>query len=72
MTETAIQAHESGALGSERIRRILQQNGLEVAGERWALLERWAELLRDHNQRINLVSRKEEGLIWEKHLLPCL
>ena len=72
MTKTAIQARESGTLGSERIRRILQQNGLEVAGERWALLERWAELLRDHNQRINLVSRKEEGLIWEKHLLPCL
>ena len=72
MTETTAQASESPTLAPERIRRILQQNGLEVAESRWALLERWAELLREHNQRINLVSRKEEGVIWEKHLLPCL
>lgn len=72
MTETTAQASESPTLAPERIRRILQQNGLEVAESRWALLERWAELLHEHNQRINLVSRKEEGVIWEKHLLPCL
>ena len=72
MIETTIEIPEFGTLAPERVRRILQQNGLEVADERWALLERWAELLRDHNQRVNLVSRKEEGLIWEKHLLPSL
>lgn len=72
MTETTIEIPEFETLAPERVRRILQQNGLEVADERWALLERWAELLCDHNQRVNLVSRKEEGLIWEKHLLPSL
>jgi len=72
MTETANPTHESGTLAPERVRRILQQNGLDVPDERWALLECWAELLRDHNQRINLISRKEEGVIWEKHVLPCL
>ena len=66
MTETTIEIPEFGTLAPERVRRILQQNGLEVADERWALLERWAELLRDHNQRVNLVSRKEEGGRWPR------
>ena len=36
------------------------------------MLEEWADLLLNYNQEINLVSRKETDLLWEKQILHCL
>ena len=54
------------------VRRICLQNDLEISDTQWQLLEKWATLLLDVNQNVNLISRKETDLLWEKQILPCL
>ena len=36
------------------------------------MLEKWAALLLEVNQNVNLISRKETEFLWEKQILPCL
>ena len=43
-----------------------------VSAEAWAILEDWAERLRDWNQKINLISRKDIDHLEERHLAHCL
>ena len=38
----------------------------------WAVLERWAVLLREWNEKINLISRKDIEHLEERHLSHCL
>ena len=54
------------------VRQICLDNGLIIKDLQWQLLEEWAELLLNYNQEINLVSRKETDLLWEKQILHCL
>jgi 16S rRNA (guanine527-N7)-methyltransferase len=54
------------------VRRICLENDLEISDTQWQLLEKWATLLLDVNQNLNLISRKETDLLWEKQILPCL
>ena len=54
------------------VRRICLENDLEISNPQWQLLEKWATLLLDVNQNVNLISRKETDLLWEKQILPCL
>ena len=54
------------------VRRICLENDLEISDTQWQLLEKWATLLLDVNQNVNLISRKETDLLWEKQILPCL
>ena len=54
------------------IRQICLDNGLIIKDPQWQLLEEWADLLLNYNQEINLVSRKETDLFWEKQILHCL
>ena len=54
------------------VRRICLENDLEISDTQWQLLEKWATLLLDVNQNVNLISRKEADLLWEKQILPCL
>ncbi|MEO0794831.1 MAG: 16S rRNA (guanine(527)-N(7))-methyltransferase RsmG [Verrucomicrobiota bacterium] len=44
----------------------------EVDDASWAQLEEWARLMRDWNEKINLVSRKDIERLEEKHLAHCL
>ncbi len=48
------------------VRRICLENDLEISDTQWQLLEKWATLLLDVNQNMNLISRKETDLLWEK------
>ncbi|MBF0286374.1 MAG: 16S rRNA (guanine(527)-N(7))-methyltransferase RsmG [SAR324 cluster bacterium] len=57
---------------SVKIRHILDANQIFIAETQWALLQQWVELLREHNQKINLISRNDADQIWEKHILPSL
>ena len=57
---------------STEVRQICFDNGLIIPDPQWQLLEDWADLLLNYNQEINLISRKEKDLIWEKQILHCL
>jgi 16S rRNA (guanine527-N7)-methyltransferase len=59
-------------LTAENVRRICLENGLNISDSRWQLLEKWAALLLEVNQKVNLISRKETEFLWEKQILPCL
>ncbi len=54
------------------VRQICLVNGLIIPNSQWQLLEEWAYLLLNYNQEINLISRKETDLLWEKQILHCL
>ncbi len=54
------------------VRRICFENGLDISDSQWQLLEKWAALLLEVNQNVNLISRKETEFLWEKQILPCL
>ncbi|HYM19862.1 MAG TPA: 16S rRNA (guanine(527)-N(7))-methyltransferase RsmG [Candidatus Kapabacteria bacterium] len=51
---------------------IVQTNGLRLDTKRSALLEQYAHLLKEQNGKVNLISRKDEENIFEKHLLHSL
>ena len=59
-------------LKSTEVRQICFDNGLIIPDTQWQLLEDWADLLLNYNQEINLISRKETNLFWEKQILHCL
>ena len=43
-----------------------------ILEDTWPILERWAELLREWNTKINLISRKDIDALEERHLVHCL
>ena len=49
-----------------------QQLCPNVSEGAWPVLERWAELLREWNAKINLISRKDIDALEERHLVHCL
>jgi 16S rRNA (guanine527-N7)-methyltransferase len=51
------------------LRTIVQKNGLPITDIQLAKLSQYAKLLKEWNQRINLISRKDEVNIWPNHLL---
>ena len=59
-------------LNPSEVRQICLDNGLIIPDPQWHLLEEWADLLMNYNQKINLISRKETYLLWEKQILHCL
>lgn len=50
----------------------LQTHFPDLPAETWARLETWAALMREWNEKINLVSRKDIDRLEEKHLAHCL
>ena len=62
----------SDPLRADDIRQICLKNGLEIIENQWRLLNKWTNLVLEINQKVNLISRKETNLIWEKQILPCL
>ena len=54
------------------VRRICLENRLDISDSQWQLLEKWAALLLEVNQNVNLISRKETEFLWEKQILTCL
>ena len=59
-------------LKSIDIRQICLKNDLQISDSQWKLLEKWAVMLLEANQQVNLISRKEIDLLWEKQILSCL
>ena len=50
----------------------LQAQFPSVAGSQWSLLEQWAQLIREWNAKINLISRKDIDFLELRHLTHCL
>jgi len=65
-------SENQNSLNPTEVRQICLENGLIIKDPQWQLLEEWADLLLKYNQEINLVSRKETDLLWEKQILHCL
>jgi 16S rRNA (guanine527-N7)-methyltransferase len=56
----------------ELLAEICDRNGLSLSSTQLAELTRYGELLRETNQVVNLISRKDEENILEKHILHSL
>lgn len=54
------------------LRTYAQKRGLVIEDHQLLQLERFVDLLKEWNQKINLISRKDEDNIWERHILHCL
>ncbi|MCX6137584.1 MAG: 16S rRNA (guanine(527)-N(7))-methyltransferase RsmG [Ignavibacteriales bacterium] len=51
------------------IELVLTQNGLSFQTSQVQQLHRYVEMLLDWNKKINLISRKDEELVWTNHIL---
>jgi 16S rRNA (guanine527-N7)-methyltransferase len=56
----------------EKIKHIFESNGCEINESQYLLFEKYAALLLEENKKVNLISRKDEGKIWENHILHSL
>jgi 16S rRNA (guanine(527)-N(7))-methyltransferase RsmG len=54
------------------VRTACAQNGLELSDEQLQMLEEYALRLIEWNQKINLISRRDEENFWTRHILHCL
>ena len=51
------------------LRTICRKNGLIVGDEQIELFERYVKELLGWNRKINLISRQDEELVWQNHIL---
>ncbi len=58
--------------GSLWLRTILDANGLSIDDSQCDLLERYCGLLLEWNKKVNLISRRSEGTIWEEQILHSI
>jgi 16S rRNA (guanine527-N7)-methyltransferase len=58
-------------LGAGWFRSIFALNQLSVSNQQAELLEKYVGLLLQWNEKINLISRKDEPNIWTRHILHC-
>lgn len=56
----------------EELAHLCRENGLELTSSQCVLLARYGQLLKEKNQVVNLISRKDEDNILEKHILHSL
>lgn len=56
----------------EELAHLCRENGLELTSSQCGLLARYGQLLKEKNQVVNLISRKDEDNILEKHILHSL
>jgi 16S rRNA (guanine527-N7)-methyltransferase len=56
----------------EALSELCRKNGLELSSSQCEQLVRYGQLLKEKNQVVNLISRKDEDNILEKHILHSL
>jgi 16S rRNA (guanine527-N7)-methyltransferase len=54
------------------LRTICRKNGLLLTDDQVANLEAYVNQLLAWNQKINLISRQDEGLVWQNHILHSI
>lgn len=55
-----------------RLRELIALNGISLSEIQTILLFRYVENLLEQNQKINLISRKDEEKVIERHIIPCI
>lgn len=51
---------------------IFEKNERTISREQFLQLEKYVSLLLEANKKVNLISRKDEGQVWENHILHSL
>ena len=51
------------------LQTICRKNDLIVSDEQVGLLERYVDYLLEWNRKVNLISRQDEELVWQNHIL---
>lgn len=54
------------------LRTVCLQNGLRISDERLHTMQRYVDLLLGWNKKVNLISRRDEANVWERHILHSL
>ena len=54
------------------LRTVCQKNGLMISDDQLLSIRKYVELLLGWNKSLNLISRKDESNIWERHILHCV
>lgn len=54
------------------MRTICLKNGLTISDDQTSLLTRYVDQLLDWNQKVNLISRQDEELVWQNHILHSI
>lgn len=49
-----------------------REHHFDISDEQAELLQAFVDAIRSHNKHINLISRKDEENIWERHVLHCV
>lgn len=57
---------------SLRFRTLCARHGFPITNTQLSLLERYVALLLEWNKKINLISRKDEDNVWQKHILHSI
>lgn len=55
-----------------RLREFISLNGISFSEIQITLLFRYVENLLEQNKKVNLISRKDEDNVIEKHIIPCI
>jgi 16S rRNA (guanine527-N7)-methyltransferase len=53
-------------------RGLIEENGVRVGEDQFALLSTYGRLLREWNSKVNLISRKDEPNIWPGHIIHSI
>jgi len=70
--QTLTQQQVMTTTGPLLVRTTCAQNGVLLTDEQLRLLEEYAVRLIEWNQKINLISRRDEENVWTRHMLHCL
>jgi 16S rRNA (guanine527-N7)-methyltransferase len=54
------------------LRTICRKNGLVVSDDQTKLMERYVDQLLGWNKKVNLISRQDEELVWQNHILHSI
>ena len=54
------------------LRTLCHKNGLRISDEQLHTMQRYVDLLLGWNKRVNLISRRDEANVWERHILHSL
>jgi 16S rRNA (guanine527-N7)-methyltransferase len=57
---------------STEFRNVCRRNGFDISDAQFAQLEEYVSLLLEWNQKINLISRRDEDNVWTRHILASI
>lgn len=56
----------------EKLEELINLNGISITDIKKRLLAQYSNYLLEFNKKINLISRKDEDKLLERHIIPCL